>query len=72
MLSGDSIFKKFHSVKCDNLKDEKMSDNKTASVEQSKNLLDWKPASLTNYELLLSRPAFEKGSFGGQKIFKIL
>ena len=29
------------------------SDYKTVSVAQSKNLLNWKPASLTNYELLL-------------------
>ena len=43
----------FHPAKFDNFKDEKMSDYKTVSVAQSKNLLDWKPASLTNYELLL-------------------
>ena len=30
-----------------------MSDYKTVSVAQSKNLLDWKPASLTNFELFL-------------------
>ena len=43
----------FHPAKFDNFKDEKMSDYKTVSVAQSKNLLDWKPASLINYELLL-------------------
>ena len=30
----------FHPAKFDNFKDEKMSDNKTVSVAQSKNLLD--------------------------------
>ena len=30
---------------------EKMADYKTVSVAQSKNLQDWKPVSLTNYEL---------------------
>ena len=43
----------FHPAKFDNFKDEKMSDYKTVSVAQSKNLLDWKPASLTNFELFL-------------------
>ena len=36
----------FHPTKFDSFKDEKMS--KTVSVAQSKNLLEWKPASLTN------------------------
>ena len=32
----------FHSAKFDNFKDEKISDFKTVSVSQRKNLLDWK------------------------------
>ena len=32
----------FHTAKFDNFKDEKISDFKTVSVSQSKNLLDWK------------------------------
>ena len=32
----------FHPAKFDNFKDEKISDFKTVSVSQSKNLLDWK------------------------------
>ena len=36
----------FHPAKVDNFKDEKMSDDKIVSVAQSKNFLDWKPASL--------------------------
>ena len=40
----------FHPAKFDNFKDEKMSDYKTVSVAQSKNLLNWKPASLTNHD----------------------
>ena len=43
----------FHPAKFDNFKDDKMSDYTIVSVAQSKNLLDWKPASLTNHELLL-------------------
>ena len=57
----------FHPAKFDNFKDEKMSDYKTVSVTQSKNLLDWKPASLTNYELPM-RAFFL--CFLGQKIKK--
>ena len=53
----------FHPAKFDNFKDEKMSDYKTVSITQSKNLLDWKPASLTNYELLL-RAGFNYGFLG--------
>ena len=41
----------FHPAKFDNFKDEKISGYKTVSVAQSKNLQDWKPVSLTNYEL---------------------
>ena len=52
----------FHPAKFDNFKDEKMSDYKTFSVAQSKNLLDLKPAGLTNYELLL------RVVFGAKKI----
>ena len=39
----------FHPAKFDNFKVETMSDYKTVSVARSKNLLDWKPASLINY-----------------------
>ena len=57
--------------KFDNFKDEKMSDCKTASAAQSKNLLDRKPAGLTNYELLLR--AFFYVFWGKKKILlKIL
>ena len=43
----------FYLQSFDNCKDKKMSDYKSVSVTQSKNLQDWKPASLINYELLL-------------------
>ena len=48
----------FHPAKFDNFKDEKMSDYKTVSVAQSKKMLDWKPASLINYGLLLRAVLF--------------
>ena len=44
----------FHPAKFDSFKYEKISDYKTVSVAQSKNLLDWKLLGLTNYEQLLS------------------
>ena len=37
------------------VKDDKMSNYKSFSVAQSNNLLDWKPASLTNYQLILEQ-----------------
>ena len=43
----------FHAAKYDNFKDEKISDYKTVSVAQSKNLLDRKLPGLSNYEQLL-------------------
>ena len=43
----------FHNAKFDNFKDEKMSDKKNCLSSTIKNLLDWKPTSLINYELLL-------------------
>ena len=43
----------FHPAKFDNFKDEKISDYKTVSLAQSKNLLEWKLSGLTNYEQLL-------------------
>ena len=43
----------FQPAKFDNFKDVKMTDDKTISVAQSKNLLDWKLLGLTNYEQLL-------------------
>ena len=57
----------FHPAKFDNFKDEKISDFKTVSVSQRKNLLDWKLVVLWDYEQLL-RGVFL--CFGGQKEFK--
>ena len=57
----------FHPAKFDNFKDEKISDYKTVSVAQSKNLLDWKLPGLTNYEQLLKAVFFV---FWGSFFFK--
>ena len=43
----------FHPAMFDNFKDEKISDFKTVSVSQRKNLLDWKLLVLWDYEQLL-------------------
>ena len=45
-----------------------MSDYSTVSVAQSKNLLDRKPASLNNYELLM-RAVFVMFYWGKNQIF---
>ena len=60
----------FHPAKFDDFKDEKMSDYKTVSVAQSKNLLGWKYDSLTNYELLLRAVFYVFGAILSLLFFK--
>ena len=62
ILKENKIF--FDPAKFDNFKDEKISDFKTVSVSQSKNLVDWKLVVYCDYEQLF-REVFL--CFEGQK-----